>query len=321
MPPQAGPFDRCVWSPVSSPLLFEPTPASPSSATFAIVSIADINGYPGTLRVEARLEVLAATTSTSSATVVPAGEELGALRMEYRARIIDACEATPLNMTHHWGFTLDAPAPIDAHTLRLIAPPGRQVKLLEIDDKLLPTGKLAAIAPGSTHDFATTDTTGGAGSPLGRTIGSEPYDHFYVWGLAAEGAQAQAQAQEQAQADEDDATRCILACPRTRLALAFRTNQAGCQFFSTNKLPAPPADAAKAGGVRKTLHGGAEAGQPGEGNGPRCAAMLEFGMPHGTFLHQALIDETGGRDTVLRQGETYSNWVEVGVYATPQTSA
>ena len=315
------------------PIVISRRIAAPASAIFAVTSPAGSNGFPGALRIEARIALVVRGMPPQLAGGDDIGGKLGrsagTLRVEYRAHILDDCKATPVNLTQHWGFNLSASSEtkqdksnkIDDHTIRLIAYPGEDspgIRRLETDGRGLPTGKLAGIAAGDAHDL-TEAGEHGLGRRLGARMPDGGFDHFYVWGFPTFTPPPPGVHPSMVQGP--DLTRCILHAPDTRLSLVFRTNQAGCQFFSTNKLPAPPADAAKAGGVRKTLHGGAEAGQPGEGNGPRCAAMLEFGMPHGTFLHQALIDETGGRDTVLRQGETYSNWVEVGVYATPSTSA
>lgn len=91
---QRGPWDCVVWSHVEEPQLFDAQVlgAWDAAGVWAIESPDGDQGYPGRLRVEACVGVRA----------VPA--RIGDVHVEYRAQLMDATDATPLNMTQHWGF-------------------------------------------------------------------------------------------------------------------------------------------------------------------------------------------------------------------------
>lgn len=304
MPPQSGPFDVLVWTPIprAASKLFAnvsgPAPAG-SSAIFALHSApnADGTGSQSDLRIEARFAVL--PPDGAEPPLAGLGRSAGSVRVEYRAKVLRGADeaATPLNITQHWALNLSVSSRaareaeggrIDEHTLRFLPGEGGSIYTLELDDKGVPTGGL--LAAEGPHDFT-------APSGAGRTIGSSApqggHDHFYCWGAAS-----------------TSEVRAILASQSTKLAVCFRTNQSGTQLYTANGQPEAPASST-AGGARKYLHGGDEG--ENDGNARRSGAFLEFAHPHATFLHESL-QKLAGSNTLLRSGETYSNFVDAEVW-------
>ena len=230
---QTGPLDTATWTVLEHAQLFGDE-AHDACATFGIESPAGDQGYPGRLRIEARIAV--------------DGGDVPSVRVAYRAKLVDACAATPLNLTQHWGFNLDASsaaskgAGVGAHVLRMQAP----LRRLVLDARGVPTGELRAVE--AEHDWT-------RGKRIADAMPDGGYDDFYVWGRPG----------------SDPVVR--LAAP-SGIALDFTTNQAGVQLYTANSVsdPAP---------VRKAVHGGSY-------DGVHCAAFLEFSAPHATFLHPSL---------------------------------
>lgn len=343
---QEGPLDRLVWTRLSSSRsqffgIESPSTPSGSSALFALLNKgveAGQQGYPGTIRIEVRLAIEASSQPAtqngmqngtqdgpSGPDAVPdLGRSAGTLRMEYRAALVDgdACEATPLNMTHHWSFNLSASdasaraqenGTIDWHTLRMFPPPslGKSTKklyTLGLDKKMVPTGELID-CQGTPHDWLA-----GGSDGLGKTIihdGSlQGYDHFYAW-RAPDRQAAQSMHPIEYHARFFSQPRLVLHAPSTKLSLAFRSNQAGVQVYTTNGQPPAPAPADRSGGAKKRLH--ASSGEENDGIAQRSGVALEFGQPHGTFLHKAY-QELAQDDTILRKGQQYRNWIEVELF-------
>lgn len=236
---QAGPFDQAVWtqlSPADSVFFTEAdTHAYDACALFGIESPAGDQGYPGRLRVEAVAGVR--------------GGARPCVHIGYRAKIMDNCALTPLNMTQHWGFNLAASHPaskgvsVDAHTLR-IHPPSRH---LVLDAKAVPTGEWAACDP--SHDWS-------QGKEVRDRMPAQGYDDFYGW-------------------EEPVATPAVTLAAPGGPTLTFTTNQTGVQLYTANSLATPRYP-------RKALHRGELY------DGVRSAAFLEFSAPHAAFLHPAL---------------------------------
>lgn len=323
VPMQKGPLDRLVWTLVNArdSQLFQKEVDSNSNsiACFALNSAAGSNGLPCDLRIEARFEV--SPKGTHGEGKSSGGSDLGAsngtVRVEYRAQILSgtkgtAADVTPLNLTHHWGFNLSASDPeaaakeqgrIDEHLLRMHSPQTSPLQRLELDPRGVPTGKLIPCPPGDSagHGFSTE----GSGKRIGESLPQGGYDHFYTWGPA-----------------NTDAVVTALRAPSTGLALTFKTNQSGVQFYSANGQPVPSGpqnrvDAASSGGAKKKAHRHlpGESEDTANGIANRSAAFLEFSHPHATFLKPEFQEFIGGEDTLLRAGETYSNWCEIGVWA------
>lgn len=170
-----GGFDRSTFQPLSTDQsqLFTPIELalikkSISSATiFAHTSPAGDEGYPGELLVEVLVAVLKpAGGNTASAT--SREQHLGSVVLDYRAQIKgNAKTVTPVNLTQHWGFNLDAsltkpnnPAPdVKGHALLI-----KSDHILEGDNVLLPTGKLLPVKD-TAFDFNKAGETIGAKYP------------------------------------------------------------------------------------------------------------------------------------------------------------
>lgn len=252
------------------------------------------------------------------------GASAGALRMEYRAHLLDdpsdKCDATPVNMTHHWAFNLSASdakarvqdsGTINKHTLLLrptrgLEPPAgaphaekgqSNLWTLELDEKKVPSGNLILCAEGGPYDFLSQGESG-----LGRTLDPKHgppggHDHFYTWGIQPSG-------------QDEMEPRAILSSPTAGVALAFSTNQAGVQVYATTGLPPAPApNDNTTGGTRKLLHGG----EDGYGNFLNSGVCLEFGAPHGTILHKQY-QHLAQSNTVLSRGEQYRSFVEAELF-------
>ena len=137
-------------------------------AIFARTSPEGDQGFPGELYVESLFVSTAASKEWDPATY---RRSLGSLLINYRA-VIRAPEGSakiisPLNLTQHWGFNLDAsytkaggPTPdVKGHNLYI-----HSSRILEGDDVQLPTGKLLDVT-GGPFDFTGTDITIGARYP------------------------------------------------------------------------------------------------------------------------------------------------------------
>lgn len=182
-------FDQVFWEIVAH---------DAASATFATVSPARTNGFPGTLKAEARYTMEAdglsirLTATTDAPTVV--------------------------NMTHHAYFNLAGEGSgksILDHWLQIPAS-----RFTPIDASLIPTGELAALA-GTPLDFR-------APKPIGRDIGADDaqlapafgYDHNFV--LDAPAGQRRRVA--------------TLYDPGSGRVLDVESTEPGLQFYSGNWL-------------------------------------------------------------------------------------
>ncbi|WFD19880.1 aldose 1-epimerase [Malassezia caprae] len=207
---QRGPWDCVVWSRVEEPQLFDAQALGAWDAVgvWAIESPDGDQGYPGRLRVEACVGVRE----------VPA--RIGDVHVEYRARLMDSTDATPLNMTQHWGFYFGShDGSVLDHTLQL-GPRGARLERLALDAHGVPTGELVPCTDAA-HDWQ-------LGKRIGASMPPGGYDHFYVWGPSA-GRVAHVQG----------------ACG---VAMDVTTNQTGVQLYTANA--AAPLD-----GAAKRAHG------------------------------------------------------------------
>lgn len=237
---QRGPWDCVVWTPTDTPHLFsaQEQDAWDAAGIWAIESPDGDQGYPGRLRVEACIGVRSAP------------EHLGTVHVEYRARLMDATEATPLNMTQHWGFYLGSPLhSVLDHTLQL-GSPDAPLERLALDADGVPTGTLLPCTDAA-HDWR-------CGKPIGQAMPGEGYDDFYVWG----------------------STNARVAQLRGAWGLAIHvtTNQTGVQLYTANAARPLDGAAKQAHALDSSMYG------------PHCAAFLEFSAPHATFLRASLAD-------------------------------
>lgn len=286
-----------------------PSVSPSSSAIFAVMSEAGSNGFPGLLRIEAKLSVQLPDSHSSDNSAI--GRSAGVLRVDYRAQIVDNCEATPVNITQHWGFNLSASDPearaaergtTEDHTLRIMANE-EQSKLytLGLDEKLIPTGTLIECERGGPHDWLAEGSLG-LGKPMKEAMISTGYDHFYAWGRSEDPWK---------QREIDRQTRLILHSPATKMSLLFKTNQSGTQIYHANGQPDVPAPPETSGGAKKLIH--EEDPNSPSGYAKRSIVFLEFAHPHATFLHKAY-QQLAKDDTVLRKLQRYTNWVEVELF-------
>jgi aldose 1-epimerase len=351
--PQKGPFDRLVWSQLSSEqtLFFKDDSAEAaydnSTAIFGVVStgVSDgEQGYPGTIRVEVRMAIEPAKGVLQPAPpcrdghqavrLPDLGRSAGCFNMEYRAEIVegDACTATPLSLTHHWGFNLSASdhkthahehGMIDDHTLRIFPPPMQdsvsgalseispyRLQTPVLDHRAVPTGKLLESKPGDEHDLLHPGKDG-YGRPLMHENGmADCYDNFYAWG-APEITPDQSFSNCMTRPPVFQMPRVVLRSPSTKLSLAFRSNQSGVQVYAATLQPDAPVEA-DITGAKKRRHA-FNSDDEHHGISKRSYVALEFGHPHATFLHKPY-QKLAGHDTILRKGQQYRNWVEIELH-------
>lgn len=169
-------FDHVEWThseDISAAKLFTPAEITKlkseasASALLSYTSPEGDAGFPGALEVET---IWAMTNPSRTFDPKTYERQLGSVLLIYRARVRNEPEGdgkkivTPVNLTHHWGFNLDAshaaplgPTPdVKEHKLYI-----NSDKILEGDKVLLPTGKLIDIK-GTRFDFTKPDTTIGS---------------------------------------------------------------------------------------------------------------------------------------------------------------
>jgi aldose 1-epimerase len=311
---QEGPLDRFIWTKIGAVhsqffTLESPSSSPSSSAIFAAISEAGSNGFPGLLRIEARVAI---KQPDSHNTDNPNwGRTAGILRVEYRAQIVDKCEATPVNITQHWGFNLSASDPearaaekgtTEEHNLRMMEnEEGTGLYTLGLDEKMVPTGTLIKCEDGEEHDWLQKGGQG-MGRPIKKAMTATGYDHFYAWGRSDDALK---------QREIDKQPRLILHSPSSRVTLAFKTNQSGTQFYNAVGQPDAPAPPASSGGAKKLLH--EEKPESPSGYSKRSMVVLEFAHPHATFLHKEY-QQLAKDDTILRKNDRYFNWVEIELF-------
>ncbi|WP_141732754.1 aldose epimerase family protein [Oligoflexus tunisiensis] len=140
-------FDKVVWQ-------AEPLQVSNGAALqLKYLSPDGEEGYPGNLKV----------------TVVYTLTNENELKIEYTAQ---TDKATPVNLTNHSYWNLDASATILDHQLRLLAE-----HFTPVDETLIPTGVIAPVA-GTPMDFTTPMPIGSRLDQLKGNPGG--YDHNYV---------------------------------------------------------------------------------------------------------------------------------------------
>ncbi|KAI0260464.1 galactose mutarotase-like domain-containing protein [Gloeopeniophorella convolvens] len=275
---------------------------SGSAALFRHVSPDGDQGFPGELLVEVVVGLLPPQGGN--------GKLLGSVVFIYRAKLLDQ-GVTPINLTQHWGFNLDASVKdaADVHSVKEHSLTLRASHTVDIDGVGLPMGNLTSVS-GTPHAHEAKRI----GEQFPTSSLGEGYDHFYIFEERERGlADAHRIAPDQF-TPELDLVSAVLA-PRTRegvaelasvksgLKLVFDTNQSGVQFYTYNFA----SDEAP----RKKIHGGSGLKGPGEGYGRFTAAFLEFHEPLSAFLHPDL--RRSDNDTLLGPGEVYNNFVRVDV--------
>lgn len=128
-------------------------------------------------------------------------------------------KATPINITNHAYFNLAGKGQITDHTLVM-----NSTKVLEVSDKLIPTGKLLDVS-GTPFDFTTEKA-------IGKDIAflTNGYDHCYVtemYDSEDENCGVPLDA-------SDLVDFCTVKDPKTGHEMSVYTNMEGCQFYTGN---------------------------------------------------------------------------------------
>ncbi|KAF9260134.1 galactose mutarotase-like protein [Marasmius fiardii PR-910] len=318
-------FDSLPWKILSSeetPSLFSRAelahlPKSGLGSSYGFFQLESPDGdqgYPGKLLVEALIALVEPGEQERKYSHSPDGAvgqeyELGSIIYVYRAKVDKG--VTPVNLTNHWGFNLDASLKegeetlsIREHTLSIKAK-----HIAELNGDSLFTGFKDAPKE-HVHD----------GKKIGDTHPDKGYDDFYLF--EEKPVEIPRRVSLSSLKDLDllsdvlkpsngpNASRgsrpdpvVELASERSGIKLVFDTNQPGVMFYS-NAL----ADPAK--GARKKIHGGSGILDKGDGYPKWGAAFLEFHEPLAAFLDKANKDKN---DTLLTADELYHNYVRVDV--------
>ncbi|KAJ7067434.1 galactose mutarotase-like domain-containing protein [Mycena amicta] len=315
-------FDAVEWTPLSAadpPTLFTPKelahlPAEAGSyAFFRLVSPDGDQGYPGTLVTEALIALVAPAEADSQTSEY----DLGSVVLVYRAKLklADGATAkvvTPVNLTQHWGFNLDASQKDnqtgdDALTVKTHNLTIKSTHIANRDSDSLSIGFLPS--PGTAHEHNAT--------PIGEGYPPMGYDDYYK--LAQKGYETvptrlPASALESGEVDllggllsggGDGRLPPVveLSSAKSGLKVVFDSNQAGVMFYSFAWT-----DGSK--GARKKIHGGSGERGKGDSYSAGSAAFLEFHDPLAAFLDPANKD---GEDTLLTSDEVYHNYVRCDV--------
>lgn len=302
-------FDSLSWTLLSAdtpPTLFSkaelghfPTEENNSHAVFRLVSPDSDQGYPGELTVEVLVALLAPEPQ-----VTETGKEfdLGSLVYVYRAKVNKG--VTPVNLTQHWGFNLDASmkerpgSNVKNHYLTLKAD-----RIVSRDSDSLHSGSYISVTSAPEHNHS--------GKKIGDKYPEPGYDDFYVF--ESRPIDVPKRVPISTFSDDFDLIKDIITPSMTHspvarllsdisgLSLAFDTNQSGVMFYS-NIGAVPERDA------RKKIHGGS--GLKGDGLAPGTAAFLEFHDVLSAFLDPSNMD---GEDGLLTQDELYTNYVRCDV--------
>ncbi|EJD07057.1 galactose mutarotase-like protein [Fomitiporia mediterranea MF3/22] len=310
-------FDDVDWEPIdpfSSTLFSDEEKVSigsiPAAVIFRYTSPDGDQGFPGTLL----NEVLIGLVNPSQVAIDNAKQEypLGSILFVYRAKLIEEKKVTPVNLTQHWGFNLEASLQGDEsthnvkdHNLHIKS--GHSV---ELDPSFLSTGKLNPVQ-GTPRDHKS--------KRIGDQWPNDGYDEFYVFEKSAptpiptriplsefpkmDLIQDVIHPRQADPSSPSSPPVVELSSDKSGLNLSFFTNQSGVQFYSGN-LILPDSS-------RKRIHGGS--GQLGKGDGykPGAAAFLEFHEPLAAWLHPET--SLSGNDTLLASGELYNNFVKLDV--------
>ncbi|TEB33509.1 galactose mutarotase-like protein [Coprinellus micaceus] len=294
-------WDAVSWAKVNEPSLLTKAEVeklkSLDPASYAVFRLTSANGdqgYPGKL-----------TAETVLALVKPEGEgSLGAVAIVYRAKLDDEATVTPVNLTQHWGFNLNASLPSHDLTVKT------QTLNLEADHLVVRD------SDNFSKGFA--DTTQDAvhnhnRKVIGENYPEAGYDDYY---LLKQGAPSSAptRVDKAAFTPELDLLSDIikptysrsvgeLASSASGLKVSFDSNQHGLMVY-TNGL----SSASK--GARKHAHGGSGISNHGDSYGPGDAVFIEFHHPLHAFLDPKNKD---GEDTLLTSDEVYHNFVRASI--------
>ncbi|KAL0067743.1 hypothetical protein AAF712_005183 [Marasmius tenuissimus] len=319
-------FDLLPWKVLSAeekPTLFSQAeiahlPKSGSGSSFAFFQLESPDrdqGYPGKLLVEALVAVIEPGQqerkySESPGDAVGKEYDLGSIVYVYRAKVDKG--VTPINLTNHWGFNLDASLKegeeslsVKDHSLLLKADHIAQRDADSLCTALVPAPtehvhngkKIGENSPPSGYDdFYLFEEKP---IPIPRRVELSSFnDNFDLLGdllRPSNGPNASRGARTEPFAE--------LASEKSGIKLVFDTNQTGMMFYTN--IGASPAK-----GARKKIHGGSGTKDHGDGYPEWAAAFLEFHEPLHAFLDPAKKDKD---DTLLTSDELYNNYVRLDV--------
>ncbi|KAG6910269.1 hypothetical protein DXG01_012081 [Tephrocybe rancida] len=325
-------FDSLPWTQLSaedSTLFSEAELSNLSSpntsfAIFRLISPDGSEGFPGKLITEALVALIGPGEQTrkyrTADTPSSAPEyDLGSIVLTYRAKLDeDKQVVTPVNLTQHWGFNLEA-------SLR----DGPLAATVKDHNLTLNSDRAAKLGPGAlpTHEYllATEHPSHGHnGKKIGDLFPESGYDDYYL--LQNEGAShiptriplssfdSELDLIKDillpSNDDQGNATRgnrpapvAELSSAKSGIKLLFDTNQHGVMFYTNG-------GANSAVGARKKIHGGSGIKDNGDGYSPGTAAFLEFHEPISAFLDPKNKD---GEDSLLTTDELYHNYVRLDV--------
>ncbi|KAF9647296.1 galactose mutarotase-like protein [Thelephora ganbajun] len=285
-----------------------------TAALFKYISEDGEQGYPGKLRVEVLVGLLQPDPLRASD---PGEFNLGSVLIVYRAKLLEEGKVTPINLTQHTGYNLDASVdqkvmPIHDHTLTI-----KGNKTVELHPDMVATGQLTSHDSSSPYHFLN-HTRIGSRYPEGG------YDNFFVFDQTGEQIVKIFKETELLDADlvheiikpvpgKPAEPKVVLQGSQSGVKLSFATNQSGVQYYS-NSL-------SDGSGFKKKIHGGdgRDEKKPGGGYDKGCATFLEFHEPYPSFLYPGL--SPSGYDTLLTSGEIYNNYLRIDVGYTPRPSA
>ncbi|KAH6913533.1 galactose mutarotase-like domain-containing protein [Coprinopsis sp. MPI-PUGE-AT-0042] len=300
-------WDAVPWTNVTSnPTLFTKAEISalgelpPNSFTvFQLVSADGDQGYPGKLVAETLVAVVAGGDSA-----------IGSVVIVYRAKLDEGDKkvVTPVNLTQHWGFNLNAS--LDSHPISV-----------KDDTLVLQAGHMVVRDADSLSKGYTDITQDPVHSHSGKTIGEHypeaGYDDYYLLRPGVPAADPTRipstsftpelnlikSLLERASATHPAAA-ADLSSKSSGLRITFDSNQQGLMVY-TNGLSSVKK------GARKVAHGGSGISGNGDSYGPGDAVFLEFHDPLAAFLDPKNKD---GEDTLVTSNEIYHNFVKCNVF-------
>ncbi|KAJ3793774.1 galactose mutarotase-like domain-containing protein [Lentinula aff. detonsa] len=322
-------FDSLCWTrltPDTPPALFTeaelahlpPLSVATSYGIFRLVSPDGDQGYPGTMSTEVLIALIPPVEQerkyVEPGQVAPSAEwDLGSILYVYRAKVDKG--VTPVNLTQHWGFNLEASLKDGEDTLSVKNQniTIKSDRIVARDADSLNIGNFIPVTSATEHLHE--------GQKIGDKYPNLGYDDYYAFAPRTVKILKRFPISEFTPkldilkdvlipSGTEDATRgdrpepvVELSSDKSGLKLVFETNQDGVMFYSNAW-----ADPSK--GARKKIHGGSGIKDHGDGYVPGTAAFLEFHDILAAFLDPANKD---GNDTLLTSDEVYHNYVRCDV--------